>query len=89
MNYKGSFVNQGVEYAVGLMIIGIVGGASAIALNSFATGQTGVTATIINNSLNGVSNFTTQLPVVGTIAGVGLVLLVVIGAVGFFLYKSQ
>lgn len=89
MNYRAGFVETGTEFAIGLLIIGLVGGAAAIALNSFATGQTGIAATIINNSLNGVANFATQLPTVGTIAGVGLVLLVVMVSVGYFLYKRE
>ena len=88
-NYKGNVVEQGVEYVYALIFIGILLGAGAISLAAFASGQTGAAAATIGNASSGLTNLSVQLPTVGTLMGVGLILLVLFGALGYFMMKRQ
>lgn len=88
-NYKGNLLDTGVNFAFALVFIGILLGAGAIALSSFATGQTGTSLSVINNASSGLVNLSTQLPVVGTIAGVGLIILVLFVAIGTYVFKQS
>ena len=62
--YKGGLLDTGVNFAFALVFIGILLGAGAIALASFASGQTGAAASTINNASSGLVNLSTQLPTV-------------------------
>lgn len=46
-------------------------------------------STTINNSMRGATNLSDQLPTVGTLLGVGLILIVVIGVFAFMAIKSR
>ena len=89
MNYKGNLLDTGVNFAFALVFIGILLGAGAIALSSFANGQTGTTLNTINNATVGLANLSAQLPTVGTIAGVGLIILVLFIAIGGYVMGKQ
>ena len=82
MNYKGSLLDTGINFAFALVFIGIMLGAGAIALTSFSTGLTGTAANTVANASIGIGNLSAQLPTVGTIAGVGLIILVLFVAIG-------
>ncbi len=86
---KGNLLETGVNFAFALVFIGIMLGAGAIALSSFASGQTGAAASTINNASSGLVNLSTQLPTVGTIAGVGLIILVLFVAVGSYVFGKK
>ena len=67
------------------VLIGMVLGAGVIALASFESTTTDEDAsTALNNTILGSVNLSAQLPTVGTILGVGLILVVVIGVFAFF-----
>ena len=87
--YKGDLLNTGVNFAFAIVFIGILLGAGAIALASFATGQTGNALYTINNASAGLVNLSTQLPTVGTIAGVGLIILVLFTAIGAYVFGQN
>lgn len=82
--YKGNLLETGVNFAFALVFIGIMLGAGAIALGAFATGQTGNALGAINNASAGIVNLSAQMPTVGTIAGVGLIILVLFVAIGAY-----
>jgi len=83
-NYKGNLLENGVNFAFALVFIGILLGAGAIALAAFSVGQTGTSLAVITNASNGVANLSAQLPTVGTIAGVGLIIVVLFTAIGAY-----
>jgi hypothetical protein len=87
--YKGNLLDTGVNFAFALVFIGILLGAGAIALASFASGQTGSAASTIGNASSGLVNLSTQLPTVGTIAGVGLIILVLFTAIGSYVFGNK
>jgi len=72
-----------------LVIAGMLLGAGALALSQFSTGQTGATASAIGNATNGLSNLAAQLPTVGTIIGVAIIIFVVVSAFGGGLGRRQ
>ena len=82
--YKGDLMSTGVNFAFALVFIGILLGAGAIALAAFATGQTGTALATITNASNGIANLSGQIPTVGTIAGVGLIIVVLFAAIGTY-----
>lgn len=92
--YKGDLLSNGVNVVFGLIFIGILLGAGAVALAAMtpAAATNGVaaynqTAFVIGNGSSGVLNLSTQLPTVGTIAGVGLILMVLFVALGYFAFR--
>jgi hypothetical protein len=87
--YKGDLLDTGVNFAFGLVFIGILAGAGGVALASFGTGLTGTAASIVANSSLGLANMAAQLPTVGTIAGVGLIILVLFTAIGVYIMKRE
>jgi hypothetical protein len=88
-NMKGGLLETGVNFAFALVFIGIMLGAGAIALSSFATGQTGNAAAAIGNASQGLLNLSVQMPTVGTIAGVGLIILVLFVAIGGYVFGRK
>jgi hypothetical protein len=95
--YKGDLLDTGVNFAFGLVFIGILAGAGGVALTSFGTGVTYASGTaaqnqtvaMINNATLGLANMSAQLPTVGTIAGVGLIILVLFTAIGVYIMKRE
>ena len=91
MNKKAQAITFGNAPRIILLfvLIGMVLGAGAIALASFEATTTDAAASgILNNTLEGSTNLSLQLPTVGTILGVGLILVVVIGVFAFFAVRA-
>lgn len=79
--YSGQLLDKGVEFIVLLGFTALLGGAFAIALSGFAGSTTDATAdAIIGNGSAGLLNMSIQLPVVGTVGGVALIIMVIVGA---------
>lgn len=95
MKKKAQVVNfsSALTFIVALVVMGLVAAAGLLALASFRstynTGNGGAVAvnTTIDNSITGVGNFTGQLPTVGTMIGIGLVLLIIVGVFAFGLMR--
>ena len=85
MKKKGqvSFASAPVM-VMSLVLMGLVAAAGIIALVAFkSTNSTDATAnTSIGYAITGISNFTAQLGTVGTMIGVGLILVVILGVFG-------
>lgn len=79
------FMEQGIQIALGILFVGVVAGVAAITLNGFATGQTGTTLNILNNASAGVLNFSQQMPTIGLVGGISIVLLILFSAVAVFM----
>ena len=91
MNKKGQAITFGNAPRLILLfvLIGMVLGAGVIALASFEDTTTDVgSSTVLNNTIQGSINLSAQLPTVGTILGVGLILVVVIGVFAFFAVRG-
>jgi len=91
MNKKAQAITFGNAPRLVLLfvLIGMVLGAGVIALASFRDSTTDSEAqSAINNTIDGASNLSAQLPTVGTILGVGLILVVVIGVFAFFAVRG-
>ena len=96
MKKKGQVVNfsSALTFVVSLVVMGLVAGAGLLALaafrSSYNTANGGIAAvnTTIDNSISGVGNFTAQLPTVGTMIGIGLVLLIIVGVFAFGLMRK-
>ncbi len=94
---KGDLLDTGIAFVFGLMFIGILLGAGAIAITSMQPSATGaggglgpnMTASVFNNGSSSLVNFSTQLPTVGTIAGVGLIIMVLFIAVGAYVFGKK
>ena len=56
---------------------------------SYTAIRTSAASDALNNSMRGAINISTQLPTVGTLVGVGLILVVVIGVFAFMAIKSK
>jgi hypothetical protein len=88
---KGQAITFGNAPRIVLLfvLIGMVLGAGVISLTSFRNSVTDVDAeTALNNTIEGSTNLSLQLPTVGTMLGVGLILTVVIGVFAFFAQKG-
>jgi hypothetical protein len=67
-----------------LVMIGLILGAGVLALSQFSTSLgAGNAQNAVNNATSGVLNLSQQLPTVGTIIGVSLIIVVVLGAFAF------
>jgi hypothetical protein len=84
MNKKGQITfGNAPSVVISLVLMGMVAAAGVIALVAFRNGSSDATAnTSITSAVTGIGNFTTQLGTVGTMIGVGLILLVVLGVFG-------
>jgi hypothetical protein len=90
--YKG-FINEGIEGALGILVIAILFGVGGITMASFdsaagtVTGsgalENGTLARIIHNGTNGILNGSLQIPTVGTLIGVGLMLMALFMAIRY------
>lgn len=69
-----------------LVVIVLITAAGAVGVQSFSDSQTagGYAANISTQGLSGLNNFSLQVPTIGTMLGVGLILAVVIGVFAFF-----
>jgi hypothetical protein len=69
-----------------LVVIALITAAGAVGLTSFQSSQTanGYSANISGFGLSALNNFSLQLPTTGTMLGVGLILVVVIGVFAYF-----
>ena len=89
MNKKGQAMQAGVNWLVGLLVFVVVLALLGIVLtnlNNSATGA-GANATVAGiRATNAISDLT---PNIGTIIAVGVILIVLVGAVGFFLFRKQ
>jgi hypothetical protein len=85
MKYKGQLLTRGTELVMFFVFVGILAGAGALALSSFGSGQTGTAASTINNASSGLVQFSTQLPTIGIIGGIALLILVLFIGFGAFL----
>ena len=75
---------------ISLVVMGLVAAAGLIGLAAFRSSYTGSSSminTTIDNSISGVGNFTAQLPTVGTMLGIGLVLLIIVGVFAYGLMR--
>lgn len=74
-----------------LVVVALVTAAGAVGLNSFQTSQTtnGYAYNITGQGLASLHNFSLQMPTIGTMVGVGLILAVVIGVFAYFSGKNQ
>ena len=86
MGKKGQAMQAGVNWVVGLMILAIVLSLALIVLGNLdstatAIGQNGTRAGI--RAFNQVADL---VPNIGTIVAVGVILLVLFAAVGFFIF---
>ena len=69
-----------------LVVIALITAAGAVGLTSFQSSQTtsGFSYNISGQGLSSLNNFSLQMPTVGTMLGVGLILVVVIGVFAHF-----
>jgi hypothetical protein len=68
------------------VVITLITAAGAVGVASFQDSQTagGYAYNVSAQGLSGLTNFSVQMPTVGTMLGVGLILVVVIGVFAFF-----
>ena len=100
---KKGQIAQGVSLVAALIFVGILLGAGAIALGSFQSnyeasldsnhslwtyGQSAVVGTV-GNASSGVVNISTQMPTIGTIGGVALIIGMLFAAVGVYVFGRQ
>ena len=90
-------------FIIGMVLVSLIGGAGALALDSFQSDQNTGTAScnssdtsgcgyawnISKNGLTGVDNATSYFGTAGTIAGVALLLTIVIGAFYFVSRRNE
>ncbi len=96
--YRGDLLEKGVNFAFALVFIGILLGAGAIALTAMVPSPATNGTEAWNNSIgiasyatNSTLNLAQQTPTIGTIAGVGLIILVLFTAIGAYVFglRSQ
>lgn len=92
MTRKGMIdVKGGVMLVLGLVMIALVGSIGATILASQQATQTenGTAYNISGYGLTAITNFANQLGTVGLVAGLGLILLVLFGAVYFLFGRTE
>jgi hypothetical protein len=83
-------MDTGIQFVLGIVFIGIVCGVGLITLAAFSASSTNAVVTAgINNSTYGLLLMTSQLPTVGTIMGVSLILIVLFAALGFLVMRKE
>jgi hypothetical protein len=90
MKYKGQLIGKGQELVMFFVFGGILLGAGALALSGMApavsSGVSGnITGPILGNSSSGLIQFSTQLPTIGIIGGISLLILILFIGFGAFL----
>lgn len=85
MDKKGQITfGNAPSVVIALVLMGLVAAAGVISLVAFRSTSSDATAnTSINNAVTGIGNFTAQLGTVGTMVGIGLILLIVLGVFAF------
>lgn len=73
-----------------LALTAMIAAATALAVQSFrdSTTSNGYAYNISNQGLSGIDNMSDQLPTVGTVIGVALIVVVVVGAFAFFIGRG-
>lgn len=88
MKKKGQAItfNNAPTLVLLVVVAILITAAGAVGVQSFQDSQTAgsYAANISGDGLSSLDNFSTQLPTVGTMLGVGLILAVVIGVFAFF-----
>ncbi len=93
-NYKGSLIEDGAMGVLGLVFIGMFTGAGIVALAQFSTGYQSTLSSnsslwtfsqqgavnALGNGTQSILNFSIQLPTIGTIVAIGLMITVLVGA---------
>jgi hypothetical protein len=85
---KGQLMDQAVTIIITLGFAAMLAGAFAIANAGFVTSITKANGNevynnsvgVLNNGSSGLLNMSVQLPVVGTVGGVALIIAVIVGA---------
>lgn len=92
MNRKGQAITLGKAPQIVLLLAltAMIAAAAALAVQSFrdSTTTSGYAYNISQDGLGGLDNMTAQLPTVGTVVGVALIVVVVVGAFAFFIGKG-
>ena len=80
--YKGALLEDGAMGVLGLVFIGMFTGAGVVAMSAFQSGYANTTAAwgAIGNGTQSMLNLSLQLPTIGTIVAIGLMITVLIGA---------
>ena len=94
MKYKGQLMARGTELVMLFVFLGILLGAGALALAGMQTsyGQqtnNGTVLSTLGNASSGLTQFSQQLPTVGIVGGIALLILVLIIGFGAFLMKRK
>ena len=87
MNRKGQVVNFGnaAGLVISLVVMVLVAAAGIIGVIAFKNSNSSSAAanTSLDYGVTGIGNFTAQMPTVGTMLGIGLVLLVIVGVFAY------
>lgn len=88
---KGSIASTGMLFALTVVFVVVILGIGAITTNALlgSSGMTERASSTINNTSIGILNLSAQLPTVGTIFGVALILVVLFGAIGYLVMRAQ
>ena len=101
MKYKGQLVGKGQEFVMFFVFAGILLGAGALAIAGIQTSGSnqlgGLTSTIYNstvapttgNTSFSLTRFATQLPTIGMIGGIALLILVLFIGFGMFIARRK
>jgi hypothetical protein len=93
--HRKGLLNTAAPLILGFVFIGVLLGAGAIALAGMQTGLPTTTLTqnytiaAIGNSSSSLVNLGLQMPTVGTIAGVALIIMVLFIAIGTYVFGRK
>lgn len=90
MDKKGQIgFGNAPSVVLALVLIGLVVAAGVISLAAFkSTSSNAVANTTIDSSITGMSNLSAQLPTVGQMVGIALILTVILGVFAFGMAKK-
>jgi len=79
---KGMNISDAPQLILALVLMGMLAGAGALSLSKFQASTTAGTAEYlaIGNATKGIGDFATQMPTIGIIAGVAILISLVVGA---------
>jgi hypothetical protein len=93
INKRGQAVSLGNAPQIVLLLVltVMITAAAALAVQSFrdSTTSNGWAYNISDDGLSGLGNLASQVPTVGTIIGVALIITVVVGAFAFFMTRRS
>lgn len=95
MKYKGQLMGRGQELVMLFVLGGILLGAGALALAGLNTAGLALGATnatvvsTVGNASSGLVQFSTQLPTIGIIGGISLLILVLFIGFGAFMMRKK